>query len=203
MSKERYSLKKQPIQDRSRFTVDVIREAAAHILKEYGIENFTTNRVAERAGVSIGSLYQYFSSKEVLIAEVKREHFFELRQLFEQAYRKNRNQSLEVMARALIDASIEAHLLDLPLHRILSSDLSAFEIKENDHSEESIHELIRKVLEDHKLELRANIDVSIASTILYKVIEETIHDTVIRDSNNMDNQTIADELYILVMSYLS
>ena len=73
MSKVSYDLKKQPLQDRAKYTVGVIKEAAAHILREQGLQGFTTNKVAERAGVSIGSLYQYFPSKESLIAEIKRD----------------------------------------------------------------------------------------------------------------------------------
>jgi AcrR family transcriptional regulator len=61
--------------------VDSIKEAATRILKEQGVEGFNTNAVAEKAGVSIGSLYQYFGSKEALIAEIKREHFSQLRLL--------------------------------------------------------------------------------------------------------------------------
>lgn len=50
--------------------MEAIIEAAAHILEERGPEGFNTNAVAQRAGVSIGSLYQYFPSKEALVAEL-------------------------------------------------------------------------------------------------------------------------------------
>jgi AcrR family transcriptional regulator len=59
--------RKAPKQARSLETVKVIVEAAARILERDGFEGFSTNAVAERAGVSIGSLYQYFPSKEALI----------------------------------------------------------------------------------------------------------------------------------------
>jgi AcrR family transcriptional regulator len=59
--------RKQPKQARSLETVNVIIEAAARILESHGREGFSTNAVAERAGVSIGSLYQYFPQKEALI----------------------------------------------------------------------------------------------------------------------------------------
>jgi AcrR family transcriptional regulator len=56
-----------PKQARSLETVKVIVEAAARILEQDGPDGFSTNAVAERAGVSIGSLYQYFPCKEALI----------------------------------------------------------------------------------------------------------------------------------------
>jgi AcrR family transcriptional regulator len=59
--------RKTPKQARSRATVDAIVEAAARILERQGGEGFSTNAVAERAGVSIGSLYQYYPTKDALI----------------------------------------------------------------------------------------------------------------------------------------
>jgi AcrR family transcriptional regulator len=58
--------RKRPRQERSAETVAVIVEAAARILERDGLEGYTTNAVAERAGVSIGSLYQYFPHKEAI-----------------------------------------------------------------------------------------------------------------------------------------
>ena len=66
-AEQRPPLRKAPLQARSVETVRVIVEAAAHILEKVGLSGFTTNAVAERAGVSIGSLYQYFPGKESLI----------------------------------------------------------------------------------------------------------------------------------------
>ena len=60
--------RKTPVQRRSAETVAVILEAAARILELHGFEAFNTNAIAERAGVSIGSLYQYFPNKDALLA---------------------------------------------------------------------------------------------------------------------------------------
>jgi AcrR family transcriptional regulator len=59
--------RKKPIQGRSKATVDAVLMAAAHILEERGLAGFNTNAVAVRAGVSIGSLYQYFPSKDAIL----------------------------------------------------------------------------------------------------------------------------------------
>jgi len=60
--------RKAPSQSRARVTVEAILEGAAHILERDGVAGYTTNAVAERAGVSIGSLYQYFPNKDALTA---------------------------------------------------------------------------------------------------------------------------------------
>lgn len=59
--------RKQPLQARAQKTVEAIIEATARILENHGHDGFTTNAVAERAGVSIGTLYQYFPNKEALL----------------------------------------------------------------------------------------------------------------------------------------
>ena len=64
--------RKKPAQARSRATVEAILEAATRILRDQGLADLTTNRVAERAGVSVGSLYQYFPSREAILAELVR-----------------------------------------------------------------------------------------------------------------------------------
>ncbi len=66
--------RKMPSQPRSALTVDAILEGAAHILERYGLAGYTTNAIAERAGVSIGSLYQYFPTKDAItVALIERE----------------------------------------------------------------------------------------------------------------------------------
>ena len=69
------AMRKRPQQARSRATIDAILDAAAHILGERGWAGLTTNAVAEAAGASIGSLYQYFPDKLALIDAVRRRHF--------------------------------------------------------------------------------------------------------------------------------
>ena len=65
--------RKSPRQRRAAVTVEAILQAAAHILEDQRLEGFNTNRVAARAGVSIGSLYQYFPSKDAILAALIRQ----------------------------------------------------------------------------------------------------------------------------------
>ncbi|MCW0183219.1 MAG: TetR/AcrR family transcriptional regulator [Zavarzinia sp.] len=63
-------MKKQPTQGRSQATVEAVLTATAQLLAERGYAGLTTNHIAERAGVSIGSIYQYFPGKEAIVARV-------------------------------------------------------------------------------------------------------------------------------------
>ena len=66
--------RKRPVQERSRETVKAILEAAARIFGEKGLAGATTNHIAERAGVSIGTLYQYFPNKEAIVHGLMEKH---------------------------------------------------------------------------------------------------------------------------------
>src|SRR5262249_39645266 len=73
--------RKHASQQRSRATVDALVEATARILVREGFDKASTNRIAEKAGVSIGSLYQYYPGKEALVAAVVDRHQQELMQV--------------------------------------------------------------------------------------------------------------------------
>ena len=64
-------LRKKPKQKRSKLMVDNILEASIRVLKQHPYQKFTTNRVAEAAGISIGALYQYFPNKQSILLELE------------------------------------------------------------------------------------------------------------------------------------
>ena len=65
-------LRKKPQQMRSKLMFDNILKASTRVLEEVSFEKFTTNKVAEAAGISIGSLYQYFPNKKSILIELER-----------------------------------------------------------------------------------------------------------------------------------
>ena len=75
------SPRKSASQERSRLTINTILEATTRVLMKDGYDRASTNRIAAAAGVSIGSLYQYFPSKEALVAAVSERHSREVLQL--------------------------------------------------------------------------------------------------------------------------
>ena len=70
--------RKQPRQSRSKATVDAILDATARVLVEDGYDKLTTNRIATVAGVSIGSLYQYFPNKQAVVMAIADRHAVEM-----------------------------------------------------------------------------------------------------------------------------
>jgi AcrR family transcriptional regulator len=96
---------------RSRSTVDAVLEATARILEEDGPTRITTNRIAERAGVGIGSLYQYFPSKEAVFAEMIRNErasmFARLEMVVESLPSMDASEALELFVAAAVDQQLD------------------------------------------------------------------------------------------------
>src|SRR5215475_14023896 len=117
MRKRRLSPRKTPRQDRSRATVEALLDATADILTRQGYAKLTTNRIAERAGVNIASLYQYFPGKEAIVAELRRRHGAEQRAAVRSVLSERRGRGFEATLRALVSTGIAAHAVSPALHR--------------------------------------------------------------------------------------
>jgi AcrR family transcriptional regulator len=116
--------RKKPVQSRSRVTVDAIIEAAGRLFVRDGYGNTTTNHIAEYAGVSVGSLYEYFPNKgSILAALLKRQidgMFAEMRARLAEV----RGRPLEEVVRAIARAGIAAHYKEIELNRLLIASMT-------------------------------------------------------------------------------
>src|SRR5262245_49772559 len=115
--------RKTASQKRSRLTVEALLEATTRVLTREGYDRASTNKIAAVAGVSIGSLYQYFPSKEALVAAVIDRHTHELSQVVRNALVKVAARPVEIAVRELVAAAIDAHRVDPRLHRVLAEQV--------------------------------------------------------------------------------
>jgi AcrR family transcriptional regulator len=104
--------RKLPVQARSAASVSAILEATIQVLLSVGKERLTTTRVALRAGVSVGTLYQYFPNKSALLKAALKRHLNEVTEAIEKVCREQRTNPLQQMATALITAFLEAKMRD-------------------------------------------------------------------------------------------
>src|SRR5688500_11026502 len=95
MPRTKLAPRKRPRQERSRATVDAIVQAAAYILVRDGYAKLTTNRIAERAGVNIASLYQFFPGKQAILAELQRRHVADQHEAMRETLEAHRGHDLE------------------------------------------------------------------------------------------------------------
>lgn len=102
--------RKTPVQARSAVTVDAILAATVQVLLAAGHGRLTTTRVAARAGVSVGTLYQYFPNKQALLRAVLERHLGEVVGAVDRACLEQRGRPLEEMASGLVNAFLEAKL---------------------------------------------------------------------------------------------
>ena len=123
--------RKTPVQARSAASVDAVLEATLQVLVAVGKERLTTTRVAERAGVSVGTLYQYFPNKSSLLQATLRRHFDGVAAAVLDACQQQRGNTLENMGAELADRFLAAKLADgkssVALYAV-SSDVDGIEI---------------------------------------------------------------------------
>lgn len=94
--------RKQAVQERSQQTIDAILEATAQLLNDGKLEGASTNHIAAKAGVSIGSLYQYFPNKESVFRKVVEIESLKRKKEFTQFIESARDETLEESSRMLV-----------------------------------------------------------------------------------------------------
>jgi AcrR family transcriptional regulator len=115
--------RKQPVQARSEATVLAIHEASTQVLLSIGYRKLTTTRVAERAGVSVGTLYQYFPNRQALIRAVLERYLAEMFASIQADCQSLDGRSLDEIAIGLVDAMIAAKWRRLEISRAMHEPL--------------------------------------------------------------------------------
>ena len=198
--------RKQASQKRSRATVDALIEATARILVKAGFDKASTNRIAEEAGVSIGSLYQYFPSKEALVGAVMDRHQRQLMQVVRGVLPQVAALPMQQALRKLVSLGIKAHQVDPKLHRVLAEQLPRTgRLKDIEAFNRENYSLFRTWLEGRRDEIRT-VDLDMATFVCVTSIEAVTHRAVLHHSETFSQNAIEaliDEATRLVVRYLN
>ena len=114
--------RKTPIQARSTVTVEAISEATIQVLLIHGADRLTTTRVADRAGVSVGTLYQYYPNKRSLLFAVFEDHMDKVARAVEVASENARNKPISEMIKLIVEAYVDVKMqradISIALYRV-------------------------------------------------------------------------------------
>lgn len=119
------SARRTPRQSRSHQTVEAVLAAVPLVLKRYGAGAMTTNRIAEVAGVSIGSLYQYFPDKQSVFGTLHERHAVAVRQMLDRHLAAQGVTSFRECVVALVEDLVDVHSVDTELHQLVTASLHA------------------------------------------------------------------------------
>lgn len=198
------SPRKLPSQERSRLTVDALLEATTRVLMKEGHDRTSTNKIAAVAGVSIGSLYQYFPSKEALMGAVADRHTREMLEVIRDSLMKVAARPIEVAVRELVSVMINAHRVDPKLHRVVEQIPRTGRIENIEAIERDLYALVRGYLDAHQDEIDVA-DPDIAAFVCVTAVEALTHAAVLRRPDILTDdkaQKFVDDVTRLVVQYL-
>lgn len=195
--------RKRPRQARSQALVDALLGALTRILDQRGLNRSTSNEIAERAGVSIGSFYQYFPNKQALLsALIQKQARADIDGMLA-LLKASRDRPLEEVARGLVRQLIAHHRQHVGLYRVL---LRAVPIL---GQTQFVRDRVRRArqqfqqfLEARRSELR-EVDTDLASFILGVSIEASLHAAILERPELLDRPEFERALVELGVRYLT
>lgn len=196
----RTRLRRTPHQSRAQETVDAILGAARRILVKHGLAALTTNKVAELAGVSIGSLYQYFPNKDSLLAELQQRHMDEGTALAVERMATVADLPPREAVRAMVSLMIELHRQDPALHHALVAQVPRG-LAQLSALEQQTVPMVTAYLTMHADELRVT-DHALAAAIIVQTVEALTHGAVLHRPDLLASPAFEDEVVELVVRYL-
>ncbi len=193
--------RKLPQQERSRITVEAILEATTHILTEKGYDKTNTNIIAELAGVSIGSLYQYFPNKESLMVALMEQHCHEIAEIVESKLNHFFDEPPEIAIPELVKAVIAVHGINPRLHQVLSEEIPRSQRLKMQQTDKHIAELLQGYLERWRDRIQPQ-NIEMTLFILSRTVEALCHSAAIQHPQFIRDGQLEQEVSKLLMSYL-
>jgi AcrR family transcriptional regulator len=193
---------RKPLQARAQFTRQALIDAAAQVLKSHGYESFNTNRVAETAGVSIGSLYQYFPDKQALIEAIVVRHVTMLASAISAGLVQARSLPIGNAMDMLVQVTIDVYASDLDLHRVVHEQIpqQQAEAAVGETLDQLIHWLTA-LLSAHGPVIRPK-DHEIAASMIVHLVKDAACRIMLKQQSAASVKTSTDELCMMVRAYL-
>jgi AcrR family transcriptional regulator len=194
-------IRRRPQQRRAQETVESVLDAVIRILKREGPCAMTTNRIAEVAGISIGSVYQYFPDKHAIFIALHERHIHQIDRLVQSTLVEHGTSSLEDLMRAMIEAMVEAHTTDPELYELLLTQVP----HRTDGSREfavRLHGVFLLAISSRTRELRKGRDLDSIVFVVTHMIDSLSHGAVLRRPATLSLSAAKQEIVRAVLAYL-
>jgi AcrR family transcriptional regulator len=193
--------RRQPKQRRALETFDAVLDAVMRILKREGAAAVTTNHIAEVAGVSIGSLYQYFPDKRAIFHALHSRHIEQIDQLIERTLVAHACSALEELVKALMEAMIEIHEGAPELYHALMTEVphssggkQAFAVR--------LHGVFLLAIAARVNQLKKHHDPLKTAFVVAHMIDSLSHAVVLRRPQGLSRSDLKKEAVRAVLAYL-
>jgi AcrR family transcriptional regulator len=197
----RSSGRRRPKQRRARQTVDAVLDAVVRVLKREGFKAVTTNRVAEVAGVSIGSVYQYFPDKRAIFVALHERHIEQIDRMVEAKLMEHAASPLDVLMRAMVEAMIDAHTADPELYALLATEVPHRAEGTRDFAVR-LHGAFRLAIASRAHELKKGRDLDRLVFVVTHMVESLSHGALFRRPRGLSLADAKEEAVRAVLAYL-
>lgn len=190
-----------PTQQRAQITVEAMLDAAIKLLKKSGASSITTNRIAETAGVSIGSVYQYFSNKQAIFIALHKRHIAHVDRVIQRRIAASADSSLEELLTSLIDGMVEIHNVDPELSELLQSEAPHRAAGTQDFAVR-LHQTFRNALALRMKGFGRRVDLDMRTFVVANMIDALGHAIVLRRPEGISLPRAKAEMLRSILAYL-
>jgi AcrR family transcriptional regulator len=176
-------------------------DAVVRILKRDGVGAITTNRIAEVAGISIGSVYQYFPDKRAIFIALHRRHVEQVDRLMERMLIEHASSSLEEFLAAVLEAMVAAHTADPELYELLSTEVP-HRSEGTRHFAVRLHAAFRLAIGSRAREIRTDRDLDRVAFVVTHMIEALAHGAVLRRPRRLSLKEAKAEAVRAILLYV-
>jgi AcrR family transcriptional regulator len=197
----RTSVRRRPKQRRARQTVEAVLDAVVRLLKRDGSQAITTNRIAEVAGVSIGSVYQYFPDKRAIFTALHQRHVDQIDRMVQTKLVEHAASSIEELVRAMVEAMVEAHAIDPELYELLMTEVPHRADGTRDFAVR-LHGAFLLAISSRAHELKKRRDLDKVVFVVTHMVEALSHGAVLRRPARMSLKEAKEEAVRAILAYL-
>jgi AcrR family transcriptional regulator len=198
---KKVSARRRPRQWRARQTVEAILDAVVRVLKRKGVAAITTNHVAEVAGVSIGSVYQYFPDRRAIFVALHQRHIEEIDRMVESTLIEHAATPLDELMGAMVEAMIDAHTADPELYDLLLTEVPHRADGTHDFATR-LHGAFRLAISSRAHELKKRRDLDKIVFIVTHMVESLAHGAVLHRPSSVSLEEAKSEIVRAVIAYL-